>query len=62
MMFSVLLACPNASCKLVWSVANVNLTAMTYKNVNQLCPEGLKNKFIERSAISNGHIKIRHKE
>ena len=25
---------------------------MTYKIVNQLCPEGLQNKFIERSAIS----------
>ena len=25
---------------------------MTYKIVNQLCPEGLQNKFIERSVIS----------
>ena len=25
---------------------------MTYKIVNQLCPEGLQNKFMERSAIS----------
>ena len=25
---------------------------MTFKSVNQLCPEGLQNKFIERSALS----------
>ena len=25
---------------------------MTFKIVNQLCPEGLQNKFIERSALS----------
>ena len=25
---------------------------MTFKLVNQLCPEGLRNKFIERSALS----------
>ena len=26
---------------------------MTFKIVNMLCPEGLQNKFIERSALSN---------
>ena len=26
---------------------------MTVKSVNMLCPEGLQNKFIERSALSN---------
>ena len=26
---------------------------MTFKIVNMLCPEGLENKFIERSALSN---------
>ena len=40
------------------SILNVNqlLTfdraVMTFKIVNQLCPEGLQNKFIERSALS----------
>ena len=30
---------------------------MTFKIVNQLCPEGLQNKFIERSALSKYNIR-----
>ena len=32
---------------------------MTYKIVNQLCPEGLQNKFIERSVISKYNTRNR---
>ena len=32
---------------------------MTYKIVNQLCPEGRQSKFIERSAISKYNIRKR---
>ena len=32
---------------------------MTYKIVNQLCPEGLQNKFIERSIISKYNTRNR---
>ena len=34
-------------------------TVITYKIVNQLCPEGLQSKFIERSVISKYNTRIR---